>query len=334
MSRVVRRFRPGWLVAAGLAAAIVAAPSGGATRPVTAGVVVIETSLGIERASAAGTGMVLTSSGRVLTNNHVIRGATTIRVVDPGTRRTYPARVLGYSVSADVALLQLGGGAGLPTVTPGNSSKTRVGQLVTAVGNTGGAGRLKASAGQITDLAQTISARDDSGDVERLTGLIETDAALQPGDSGGPLLDGGRTVLGMDTAASRSFVFQDGGGVGYAIPINRALLIARQIAAGRGSATVHIGATAFLGVQVQPSASSGTAGALVADVVPSSPAERAGLVAGDVIVSVNGRTLPTSTALRLALLQRKPGDRIRLGWLDQFGGRHAATVKLASGPPQ
>ena len=107
-----------------------------------AGIVNVTTDLAYENGSAAGTGMLLTRSGRVLTNNHVIRGATTIRVADPKTARWYSATVLGYSVSGDIALLQLKNAANLSTVSIGDSSRIKVGQRVTALGNAGGVGRL------------------------------------------------------------------------------------------------------------------------------------------------------------------------------------------------
>ena len=110
------------------------------TAAVQTGVVVVRTNLAYENGAAAGTGMVLTSSGEVLTNNHVIRGATTIKVIVPQTKKTYAARVLGYDVTADVALLQIVNASGLATVNIGNSAKVADGQAVTAVGNAGGTG--------------------------------------------------------------------------------------------------------------------------------------------------------------------------------------------------
>jgi S1-C subfamily serine protease len=210
------------------------------------------------------------------------------------------------------------------------------GQAVTAVGNAGGTGTLSVAAGTITALGQAITATDGQGAAERLTGLIETNASLQPGDSGGPLLNSARQVVGMDTAASASFRFRRGGDEGYAIAINRALLIARQIAAGRASAAVHIGATAFLGLSVQASGyyRGDAPGTLVVGVVPASPGDRAGLVPGDVVTSFNGRTVDSPTTLVNLLLRQSPGARVQLGWVDQFGTQQTAIVTLASGPPQ
>lgn len=321
------------LSAAAAAAAIgtgVALAGGRAAAPVTTGVVDIETNLAYQNAAAAGTGMVLTSSGEVLTNNHVIRGATTIRIVIPQTHRTYTARVLGYDVADDVALLKLQGASGLKTVQLGDSSKVRRGQAVTAVGNAGGTGTLTVTTGTITAIGRTITVSDEQGGSARLTSLLQTNAELQPGDSGGPLLDSSRRVVGMDTAASASFVFQRGANDAYAIPINRALAIARQVEAGKASAAVHVGATAFLGVQISPS----NVGELITGVVPGSPADKAGLVQGDVITSFNGKTVASPTALQKLVLRQSPGAKVQLGWVDQTGAQQSATVTLASGPPQ
>src|SRR5207253_1739471 len=146
-------------------------------------------------------------------------------------------------------------------------------------GNAGGTRKLVVAPGKITGLRKTITASDGQNGAEQLTGLIETSADLQPGDSGGPLFDAAHHVIGIDTAASAGFVISTAASDSYAIPISRALTIAKQIQAGRSSATVHVGATAFVGVQLQ-SAGGGGNGVIVAGVVPGSPADRAGLVAG------------------------------------------------------
>jgi S1-C subfamily serine protease len=305
---------------------------------VQTGVVVVETNLAYQNGAAAGTGMVLTSSGEVLTNNHVIRGATTIKVIVPQTKKTYTARVLGYDVTADVALLQLKDASGLSTVSIGDSSKVTNGQSVTAVGNAGGTGSLTVTTGTITGLHRTITVSEDQGDAVQLRNLVETNASLQPGDSGGPLLNSADQVVGMDSAASAGFSFQQSGSDAYAIPIDTAMTIAKQIAAGNSSAQVHVGGTAFLGVDVQPSGyfrgGAFAAGEAVVGVVPGSPAAKAGIVAGDVITAVNGRAVNSPTAVVAQLLPRHPGDKVKVKWVDQSTGTHTASVTLASGPPQ
>ena len=321
------------LVVAGLAARLAFARTA-TTAPVGTGVVDIDTNLGYAGGSAAATGIVLTSSGEVLTNNHVIRGATTIRVVIPKTGRSYTAQVLGYDVAADVALLKLQGASGLRTVTLGNSSMLRVGQTVIGVGNAGGTGRIATARGRITGLGKTITASDGQSS-EQLSGLIETDANIQPGDSGGPLLDSAHRVVGIDTAGSVGFRFDAATSDAYAIPINRAVAIAKQIEAGRASVQVHIGATAFLGVEVEAAgAGAQAAGVLVDTVVSGSPADKAGLVAGDVITAVDGQSVMSPSAVGAIVLRKSPGSPLRLTWVDRLGNQQTATATLVSGPPQ
>ncbi|MGH2971342.1 MAG: S1C family serine protease, partial [Gaiellaceae bacterium] len=283
--------------------------------------------------AAAGTGLVLTSSGEVVTNNHVIRGASKITVVVPQTRKSYVARVLGYDVTDDVAVLQLQHASGLATVTVANSAGVKVGQSVTAVGNAGGTGSLTVTTGKITGVARAITVSDEEGGAERLAGLVETDAQLQPGDSGGPLLDSAGHVIGIDTAASAGFSFRDAND-GYAIPIDRVVTIAKQVVAGHGSATVHVGKTAFLGVSIQPADAFGGGGVLVGRVVSGGPVAKAGLLAGDIITAVNGRAVASQNALVAALLLHHPGDTITVSWTDRLGDSHRGKVTLASGPPQ
>jgi S1-C subfamily serine protease len=323
------------LCTAGVCATALAAPAKHvAAVPPSTGVVNINTTLGYQGGRAAGTGMVITSAGVVLTNNHVIRGATAIKVVIPSTHKSYSATVVGYTVANDVAVLRLNNASKLKTVSTGNSSTVRVGQKVTALGNAGGAnGTPIAAAGKITATRQTITATDDNRISEQLTGLLQTDAALQPGDSGGPLLNAVGKVIGMDTAASVGFRFQAGGD-GYAIPINTALSFARLILAGRSSATVHIGSTPFLGLSV-PSQDDAPSGVTVASVVPNGPAAQAGIGQGDVITSINGKAIGSFGELSKALLRFNAGTTVTLGVVNGVSGL-AATVSVTttSGPPQ
>ncbi|HLY81658.1 MAG TPA: trypsin-like peptidase domain-containing protein [Acidimicrobiales bacterium] len=311
------------------------------------GVVDINTTLGYQNAAAAGTGMVITSSGEVLTNNHVVDGATKITVRINGTGPSYTATVLGTDPTDDVALLQIHGVSGLKTVPLGDSSKVSAGAAVVAIGNALGLqGPPSVSSGTITALDQSVTASDTGGsNAENLTGLLQTDAPLQPGDSGGPLVDTSGQVIGMDTAASVGTRFSSMSNVAFAIPINHALAIAKQIEAGQASAAVHIGPSPMLGVQIQssggtqggfgsfgrPAASAGS-GAVVAGVATGTPAASAGVVAGDTIVSFDGKTVSSASDLSQAIASHHPGDTVQLGWADQSGQRHTATVKLATGP--
>ena len=290
--------------------------------------------------AAAGTGMVVTSSGEVITNNHVIDGATRITATDIGNGKTYTARVVGYDRSHDVAVLALNGASGLATVPLGDSSTLQVGATVVTVGNAGGVGGTPSAAGgSVAALGQAITAGDSSGGgFERLTGLIRVSGQLQPGDSGGPLVDSAGNVIGMDTAASSGVDFQSASTDGFAIPINEVLAISKKIVAGQASSSIHIGASALLGVYVGPRSAfngggSGAPGAPVRDVISGTPAEAAGLAPGDTITALNGHSVNSPTGLSTLMARHHPGDRVRLTWLDSSGGSHTATLRVAAGPP-
>jgi S1-C subfamily serine protease len=315
------------------------------------GLVDIVTNLGYQQGQAAGTGIVLTSSGEVLTNNHVIRGATQIKATDVGNGRTYTAKVVGYDEKDDVAVLQLQGASGLQTVTP-SSAGVSVGDKVVALGNAEGKGGTPSKAvGKVTGLGRTITASDEgSGRSEQLSGMIQTNAPIQPGDSGGALANRAGDIVGMNTAASAGISmtgFQGQSSQGqtqaFAIPISKAERIADQIEAGQASSSVHIGQTAFLGVQVSTGSAGfggfggngdGTAsnGALVAGVVSGSAVAQAGLTQGDEITSVAGHAVSSADGISSALATHHPGDKITIGWTDQAGQSHTATVTLTTGP--
>jgi S1-C subfamily serine protease len=317
-------------------------------KKVDAGLVDINTTLGYQGEEAAGTGMVLTSRGEILTNNHVIDGATSIKVTDIGNGRTYSATVVGYDRTQDVAVLQLTNASGLRTVTLGNSSSVTKGQAIVGVGNAGGAGGTPSYAGgSVVGLNQSITASDQGGgNSEKLVGLIETNADIQPGDSGGSLVNTRGQVIGMDTAASASTQFQAATSTtAYAIPINEAVDLANRIESGRASSVIHIGATGLLGVEVEAAGSSGsvfggtsggatTSGAVIAGVVSNSPAAEAGLSEGDTITAVDGHSVSSPSALTNDLVNDRPGTSVQLTYTDSSGAQHTVTVQLASGPPQ
>jgi S1-C subfamily serine protease len=296
------------------------------------GIVVIDTNLGYQGERAAGTGMVLTSSGEVLTNNHVIRGATTIRVVVPKTGRGYAAKVVGYDVADDVAVLQLSGASNLRTIPLGDSSSLNVGQAVKAIGNAGGTGSFTPASGRVTALGRGITVSDDQGGSEHLNGLIQTNAAVRPGDSGGPLLNSSGQAIGMDTAASVGQGYQQAANVGWAIPIDKAVSIAKQIQNREASSTVHVGGTGFLGVDV--TADSYGSGAVVQSVVPGSPADNAGLAPGDMITSLGGHSISSPAGLSAAVSSQQPGASTSATYVDQTGTTQTTTITLADGPAQ
>ena len=212
--------------------------------------VLIDTVLPYQNAQAAGTGMVLTASGQVLTNYHVVEGAGTITVTVATTGQSYQASVVGTDPSNDVALLQLTGASGLTTVKA-DDDQAQVGDAVTAVGNAGGTGTSTAAAGTISSLTSSVTAASEgSSGTETLASMIETTADVVSGDSGGPLFDAEGEVVGIDTAASTGSEID-----GYAIPIARALGIVEQIRSGAETSSVRIGPAAFLGVELSSGAS-------------------------------------------------------------------------------
>ncbi|MGV9663952.1 S1C family serine protease [Nocardia niigatensis] len=300
-----------------------------AAQHVVPGIVDVNTELGLQNGEGAGTGIVLRSDGIVLTNNHVVEGATKISVTDLGDNRTYDATVLGFDRSEDMAVIKLSGASGLQTAPLGDSDKVAVGDAVVGVGNAGGRGTPTAATGKVTALDRAITASDDStGSSEQLTGLIQVAADIQPGDSGGPLVDAAGQVIGMDTAASQGFRFSIGGGEGFAIPIDKALAVAKQIQAGQASDRVHIGDTAFIGVSV----SSVGGGAQIRGVVRNGPADQLGLEARDVITAVDDHAIASANDLISTMDQHHPGDTVTLKWTDQTGQSRSARVQVAKGP--
>jgi S1-C subfamily serine protease len=213
------------------------------------GLVIISSNLQYQGSQAAATGMIISSNGLVLTNNHVITDTTQLyaTVVATGTR--YSAQWLGYDSTDDVAVIKLTGAHNLKTVPLGNSSSVKVGAGVVAMGNAEGAGDITPAAGTITGLNKTIKASDSSeATSETLHGMLQTNAGIVPGDSGGALASAAGQVIGMNTAAASSNF--GSGSEGFAIPINRALGIAEKIIHGRASSTIKIGSTGFMGVLV------------------------------------------------------------------------------------
>ncbi len=343
------------------------------------GLVDITSTLKYNSETAEGTGMIISSAGLVMTNNHVIDGATLVRatLVDPvnNSSESYAAQVVGYDATDDVALLKLVGASGLATETFGNSSQVSLGAPVLALGNAEGQGGARPAAGIINALNRSIQASDQgSNTTEDLNHMLQTNAQIQQGDSGGALANSAGQVIGMITAANTTTSGQigsSGGTLGFAIPINSALTIARQIASGQQSATVYIGLPGFLGVEVATSSSpdpqqqaadeaqgggraaSGggpacqatnqpagipahvapiAAGALILGVLCNTAATSAGMVPGDVITSVAGQPITTPNSLTGITAKYHPNDIVSVIWVSLNGIEHTTRMMLGPGP--
>jgi S1-C subfamily serine protease len=224
----------------------------GSLSKVEQGLVIINTTLQYSSEQAAGTGMVINPNGLVLTNNHVIENATKITATVASTGKKYLVKVVGYDVTGDIALLQLQNPSGLHAVPVGDSSQVKTGATVVALGNAGGRSEIVPANGQITGINQTITASDQGGTVssETLHGMLETNANIVAGDSGGPLVNSAGRVIGIDTAGNNVSFNQQQAVSGFAIPINTALSVAQQIAAGHASSTIVVGYPPFIGIYV------------------------------------------------------------------------------------
>ncbi len=287
-------------------------------------------SVGGDYTDSAGSGMILTPGGEVLTNNHVIAGSDSVTVTLFGQTTALPARVLGTDPSDDLALIQIDDASNLPTVTFADSSQTRVGDAVLAIGNALAlAGGPSVTEGIVSAENRSLTAENDNGQTENLTGLIQTDAAINPGNSGGPLVDSDGHVVGMNTA-----VASDTGGnaptqnIGFAITVDSVKPLLAKLrtggTGGAGSPLPELGPaanSAYIGVTVGPVTPAlrqtdhltPSSGALILSVEPGSPAQRSALQVGDVIVSLDGTGIQTPDDLTAAIHPLAPGDRVTLG---------------------
>jgi S1-C subfamily serine protease len=342
---------------------------------VAPGLVIINTTLQYKSEQAAATGMVITPDGLVLTNNHVIEGSTSITARTANGHR-YQAKVIGYDVTGDIALIQLQGASGLKTVPIGNSSATKTGDSVVAMGNAEGGNAIVPVTGQVTALNQTVTAGDQGGTItqETLHNMIQTNADIVSGDSGGPLANSAGQVIGMDTAGNDGGFAVQQNTSGYAIPINNALAVAGQIRQGQASSTITIGYPPFMGVyigqgsnsdpQAQAEQQNGgngggfggngnqncytssqnlaapasianvSSGTLILGTICGGPAMAVGMTAGSVITAVNGQAIGSPDSLTGVVSKFRPGTTIKVTWVSPSGQRSTSSIKLTAGPPQ
>jgi S1-C subfamily serine protease len=277
-------------------------------------------------ATVKGAGLILASSGEVVTSYNIVNGAVSIAADVSGIRTRYAATTFALDPTDGIAVLQLLDAKGLPSAILGSSSDIAVGAHVTAIGESASGSAATQSQGAVLALGQTtISAAPDGTASQTLSGLISFNAPL-PGDgAGGPLVDTSGNVIGLDVA---SYPLTGASGAGFAIPIDRIMAIVHDVNTRTPTPDILQGHGAYLGIEVQNSTS--PAGALVASVAPGTPAEIAGMTAGDVIVSIDGVGVDSVVALRDQLERYRGGEYITVGWLDSDQRRHSVTVQLAS----
>ena len=290
---------------------------------------------------AAGTGMIISSDGQILTNNHVVDGSSSIQVTIAGRSQRYSAHVIGAAPSADIAVIKVDGVSGLPTVSFASSSSVNVGDPVVALGNAlGQGGTPDVSQGSVTALDQTITASEGGAKSEQLSGLIQSDATIYPGDSGGPLVNASGQVIGMITAGNVQGFRSSASNVDYAIASDTLLSVANQIRSGQETAGIIYGQVGYIGVNVETIDANSAAqlglnvssGALVRSVVSGSPAAAAGITRNSVITSVGGASVTGTDSLGTAIRAHKPGERVSVTWVNQ-SGTHTGNVTLGGVNP-
>lgn len=251
----------------------------------------------------AGSGVIITEDGYILTNNHVVENARQITIT-LADGRTFEAKVVGRDPYTDIAVIKIDV-TGLPAAKLGDSTNLKIGQIAIAIGNPFGLGKT-VTAGIISALNRTITT--ERGTI--IEGLIQTDAPINPGNSGGALVNSSGEVIGINTA-----IYQGAQGIGFAIPIHLAKSIADQIIS-KGYAS-HPWMGVYLDtVDAQISAYyrlSVDYGAIIMDVVRNGPADKAGIRRGDIVIEFNGEKIETADDLVIRVMRRKVGDRVRLG---------------------
>jgi putative serine protease PepD len=278
---------------------------------------------GPDAGGAAGTGFVLSPDGVIVSNNHVVEGASKIQAVfSDGTSR--PATVLGRNAASDLAVLKVDA-TGLPTLALGDSNDVQVGDDVVAIGNALAlSGGLSVTRGIISGLHREVPT--DAGSV--LEDLLQTDAAINPGNSGGPLVDAQGRVIGINTAIANPGTAQN---VGFAIPISNARTIIDQLRNGRQPAFLGVRSEDVAAAKAGGRAVAVEAGAYITGVEPGTPAERAGLRIGDVVVRVEGAPVTSAAQLGSVIRQQRPGDTVNVV-VNRDGTEVPVRATLSEGP--
>lgn len=288
---------------------------------------------GAAEQQAAGTGIILSKDGYILTNHHVIDSATTVQVITSDGTTYENVKVIGSDPLNDIAYLKIDGADNLTPAAMGDSSTVRVGQQVVAIGNALGQYQNTVSSGIISGKGRPVTAgSDDGSSSESLTDLLQTDAAINPGNSGGPLLNYSGQVVGIDTA-----IASDAQGIGFAIPINATKGTTKMVLAGKGVQRAYLGVryvevNAAVAKQYNLSVKTG---AYVVDdgasaaIVAGSPADKAGLKEKDIITKVNGESVGVAGSVSTLAGEYAPGDTITITYL-RGGSEHTAKVTLGT----
>jgi S1-C subfamily serine protease len=292
------------------------------------GVVTIVTDLYYDGYSqAAGTGIILSADGLVLTNEHVVNGSTELVVTVESTGKDYSATVLGSDAVRDVALIKLDDATELTPRVINATATVAEDDIVTSIGNARGTGTLVVATGPVVDAHEEITvASDAAGSSNTLEDVVEFKADVVSGDSGGPMLNEDGEVVGMVSAASTARTNIRG----FAIRISVVMDVANQILAGDESGTVRIGPRAFFGVEL--SEDQGKTGVTVQSAISGMPAEAAGLADGDIITAVDDEAVLTVDELSAAIAAHEPGDTVTISYTTAAGEEKSVTVKLAAGP--
>ena len=281
---------------------------------------------GVQEQSGAGSGIVVSADGYVLTNKHVVEGVNTVDVVMHDGTTHKDVKVLGSDPLNDIAFLKIDGVKDLAAAELGDSSSVRVGQKVMAIGNSLGQYQNTVTSGIVSGTGRPISAQ--AGDqVEHLTDLIQTDAAINPGNSGGPLLNHSGQVVGVNTA-----IVEDAQGIGFAIPINATKGVLKGVLEGKGVQRAYLGVTyvSLTATAAEEYGLSVKRGGYVYNgnesaVVAESPAARAGVQNKDIITKVGGLEVGAKGDVGSLVAEYAPGDTIELTLLR---GDQTLTVKV------
>lgn len=248
-----------------------------------------------------GSGFIISPDGYILTNDHVINGASSIMVTVAGRAKAYQAQVVDSNYSLDLALVKIDAGSSLPTITLGNSDKSRVGDWVVAIGNPYGLDDT-VTVGVLSAKARPITVGN-----RQYSNLLQTDASINPGNSGGPLLNLDGQVIGINTAVSTN-----GQGLGFAIPTSTVQPVLNNWVNHKPVAYLGVSLTSVSTDMADSLGLPDGQGALIVGVIQSSPADKAGLLQGDVVTAFDGQTVNGPDDLMAKIQGESPGTLVRL----------------------